>query len=171
MIYILMMYHSFLFLNRIHLSEGDKVTLKNVCPFEGNSCVMQCSGRTTMIVESRNPSKKARIDDDWTIIPYGLLASLPVPWFQALSKCNYDIKSLDERSYSLFMEKMLLWKFRDKCKQVHPLLHFFGVEQPESTDPFELAQFKSVDQLTSIVRFMAFHDKRRWSQGLLSLLQ
>jgi len=157
-----------LFLCRTHLSKGDKVTLRNVNLIRDKSLVMQCSGRTTMIVESNNPVKRTRLDDSYTVLPFGLLASLPFPLFQTLSKCRYDVRALDERTYSLFMERMLLWKFRDKCKQVHPLLRFFGIEKPESTEPFELAQFKSVDQLASIVRFMAFHDKQQWTQGLFS---
>ena len=138
---------------------------------EGTSVIV-CSSHTNIIFDSKLPTKRPRLDDDMqaqTLIPYGLLATFPIPLFYALSKCNYNINALDERSYSLFIEKMLLWKFRDEHKQVHPLLRFFNVNTPEYTEPFEFAQFKSVDQLVSTVRFMAFHDKRQWTQGLFFL--
>ena len=159
--------------HRSHLTVGDTVSLHNIHSMViDNTRVWLCNVRSNITILSCVESRPRLFMEAGTVIPYGVLSLLPLSLLLMLSKCDYDLRRLDEKSYSSFMEVVLLWKYNNGCKQVHPLLRFFknGFSSSASQSkerPFESALFKSVDQLASVTRVMAFNDKRKWTRGLL----
>ena len=159
------------FMNRNELVLGDKVTIKNAYSVTVNNNriitrLIWCSARSYITVVSCSSPRVDPVKAS-TVIPFGLLVSLPVSLVYALSKCDYDVRLLDDKLYSSFMDYMLKWTFG--CKQVHPLLRFFKLSfsSCETSDiPFEVSRYKSVDQLVSAIRVMVFSDKRHWIQSL-----
>ena len=153
------------------MHPGDEVTVKNAFLITVNKVsVLWCSVRSQIFVVEKRIRTKKRCRQASTVIPFGLLHSLTKDLFLNLSNIDFDIRALDKKSYDSFMRTMLSWKFKNHSKQTHPLLSFLQVDESSVSlsqeEQFEFAQFKSVDQLSEIVRSMALHDKRRWTQGL-----